>query len=236
LIKLKKESEILTGTVLDRLRNGLIVSCQASPGSPLANRGLMSYMAEAAEAGGAAAIRAEGLRDITDMKKAVSIPIIGLIKLKNENTPVVITPLLENIYELLEAGVDLIAVDATLRKRLNGTIGNEFVAQAKAIGAQVLADIDDLASAIEAEKSGALAVCTTLAGYTKGPEPTSPDIDLVKSCSSHCSVPVIAEGRFNTPELVQQAFAAGAWSVCVGSAITDPWHSTKRFIKFSQGK
>jgi N-acylglucosamine-6-phosphate 2-epimerase len=195
----------------------------------------MSFMAEAAESGGAAAIRAGGLRDISEIKKAVSIPIVGLIKLKSPDTPIVITPLLENIYELMEAGADLIAVDATLRKRLNGVLGNEFVAQAKAIGAQVFADIDDLESAVEAEKSGALAVCTTLAGYTKGILPTSPDLDLVKSCSSHCTVPVIAEGRFNSPELVKQAFEAGAWAVCVGSAITDPWLTTKRFIKFSRG-
>jgi putative N-acetylmannosamine-6-phosphate epimerase len=31
----------------------------------------MSFMAEAAESGGAAAIRAEGLRDISEIKKAV---------------------------------------------------------------------------------------------------------------------------------------------------------------------
>ena len=221
----------MTGAVIDRLRNGLIVSCQAAPGSPLANRGLMSYMAEAAEAGGAVAIRAEGLRDISEIKKAVSIPIVGLIKLKSENTPVVITPLLEHVYQLLEAGVDLIAVDATLRKRVDGTLGNDFVAQAKAIGAVVIADIDDLESAIAAEKSGAEAVFTTLSGYTKGEVPELPDLDLVKSCTTHCAVPVIAEGRYNSPELVSQAFDAGAWSVCVGSAITDPWLSTKRFIK-----
>lgn len=226
----------MTGAVLDRLRNGLIVSCQAALGSPLANRGLMSYMAEAAEAGGAVAIRAEGLRDITEIKKAVSIPIVGLIKLKSENTPVVITPLLEHVYQLLEAGVDLIAVDATLRKRADGTLGNDFVAQAKAIGAVVIADIDDLESAIAAEKSGALAVFTTLSGYTKGQVPEFPDLDLVKSCATHCAVPVIAEGRFNSPELVSQAFDVGAWSVCVGSAITDPWLSTKRFIKSINSK
>ncbi len=221
----------MTGAALDRLRNGLIVSCQAAPGSPLANRGLMSYMAEAAEAGGAAAIRTEGLRDIAEIKKAVSIPIIGLIKLKSEITPIVITPLLEHVYQLMEAGADLIAVDATLRKRVDGTFGNDFVAQAKAVGAQILADIDDLNSAIAAEKSGAIAVLTTLSGYTNGPVPEFPDIDLVKSCSNHCAVPVIAEGRYNSPELVSQAFDAGAWSVCVGSAITDPWLSTKRFVK-----
>ena len=221
----------MTGAALDRLRNGLIVSCQAAPGSPLSNRGLMSYMAEAAEAGGAAAIRTEGLRDIAEIKKAVSIPIIGLIKLKSEITPIVITPLLEHVYQLMEAGADLIAVDATLRKRVDGTFGNDFVAQAKAVGAQILADIDDLNSAIAAEKSGAIAVLTTLAGYTNGPVPEFPDIDLVKSCSNHCAVPVIAEGRYNSPELVSQAFDAGAWSVCVGSAITDPWLSTKRFVK-----
>ncbi len=221
----------MTGAALDRLRKGLIVSCQAAPGSPLANRGLMSYMAEAAEAGGAAAIRTEGLRDIAEIKKAVSIPIIGLIKLKSEITPIVITPLLEHVYQLMEAGADLIAVDATLRKRVDGTFGNDFVAQAKAVGAQILADIDDLNSAIAAEKSGAIAVLTTLSGYTNGPVPEFPDIDLVKSCSNHCAVPVIAEGRYNSPELVSQAFDAGAWSVCVGSAITDPWLSTKRFVK-----
>lgn len=226
----------MTGSALDRIRNGLIVSCQASPGSPLANRGLMSYMAEAAEAGGAVAIRAEGLRDISEIKKAVSLPIVGLIKLKSENTPVIITPLLENVYALMEAGVELIAVDATLRKRFDGTLGNDFVAQATAIGAQILADIDDLESAIAAEKSGAVAVCTTLSGYTNGPVPEFPDLDLVKSCTTNCSVPVIAEGRFNTPELTKEAFNAGAWSVCVGSAITDPWLSTKRFIKAINSK
>jgi N-acylglucosamine-6-phosphate 2-epimerase len=214
----------------------LIVSCQAAPGSPLANRGLMAYMAEAAEAGGAVAIRAEGLQDVKAIKEAVSIPIVGLIKLKSEETQVVITPLLENVYALLEAGVDLIAVDATLRKRIDGTPGNDFVAQAKAVGAQVVADIDNLESAIAAEKSGAVAVFTTLAGYTNGEVPEFPDLDLVKSCSSHCAVPVIAEGRYNSPELVNQAFNVGAWSVCVGSAITDPWLSTKRFIKAINSK
>jgi N-acylglucosamine-6-phosphate 2-epimerase len=227
-----RENKILTNSVLNKLRNGLIVSCQASPGSPLGNRGLMSYMAEAAEAGGAVAIRAEGLRDISDIRKTVSIPIIGLIKSKNPETPVIITPLLENIYSLLEVGADLIAVDATLRKRLDGSLGNEFVAKARASGAQILADIDDLESAVGAEKNGALAVCTTLAGYTSGPVPEFPDVDLVKSAVNHCSIPVIAEGRYHSPELVKQAFDAGAWSVCVGSAITDPWLSTKRFVRF----
>ena len=193
-------------------------------------------MAEAAEAGGAVAIRAEGLRDISEIRKVVSIPIIGLIKSNNPNTPVIITPLLEDVYALLEAGSDLIAVDATLRKRLDGALGQEFVAQAKAAGAQVLADIDDLNSALESEKSGAVAVCTTLAGYTSDLVPEFPDIDLVKSCSSHCAVPVIAEGRYHSPELVKQAFDAGAWSVCVGSAITDPWLTTKRFIKILKNK
>ena len=71
---------------------------------------------------------------------------------------------------------------------------------------------------------------TTLSGYTGGPVPLDPDLDLVAECARACTVPIIAEGRFNTPAQVAQAFAAGAWSVCVGGAITDPWKSTLRFV------
>ena len=91
----------MTQTFLDRVRNGLIVSCQAPDGSPLRGRNLMAVMAEAAEAGGAAAIRAEGLADIRSIRAAVTLPILGLIKAPSAGTPVIITPLLQHVQDLI---------------------------------------------------------------------------------------------------------------------------------------
>lgn len=215
---------------LEQVKGGLIVSCQATAG-PLKGRGLMAAMAEAAEAGGAAAIRAEGLNDIKAIKSVVKIPILGLIKLESRETPVIITPLLQNVVDLIEAGADMIAIDATLRKRANGELGPEFLSKARELGVPILADIDNLDAAIASEKARADAVSTTLAGYTGGAVPNEPDLDLVQECVAKLSIPVIAEGRFSTPEEVKAAFDAGAWSVCVGGAITDPYKSTIRFVK-----
>ena len=217
--------------LLKRLQNGLIVSCQAPSGSPLRGRGLMSAMAEAAAAGGACAIRAEGLDDVRSIKAAVDLPVIGLIKTIDEKTPVIITPLIQNVKDLIEAGADMVAVDATLRKRVDGLTGPEFVASVRQLGIPILADIDDLNSAIAAEAAGADAISTTLSGYTGGAIPEEPDLDLISQCVKATKIPVVAEGRFTTPKEVAQAFKSGAWSVCVGGAITDPWKSTIRFVQ-----
>jgi N-acylglucosamine-6-phosphate 2-epimerase len=214
-----------------KMQKGLIVSCQAPYESPMRKHQLMSFMAEAAEAAGAVAIRAEGLEDVSKIKATVSIPVIGLVKLKSANTPVIITPLLQNVADLLEAGADVIALDATLRSRADGENSSEFIAKARDLGAVILADIDCVEAAQNAEKAGAHAIATTLSGYTKDSTETVPDLDLVKACASVCSVPVIAEGRYYTPETMNLAFNYGAWAVCVGGAITDPWSTTKRFTE-----
>jgi len=220
----------MSKSFLDQVQGGLIVSCQAPDGSPLHGKGLMAVMAQAAEDGGAVAIRAEGLADIRSIKAAVSIPVLGLIKRKSEGSPVIITPLIQDVIDLIEAGADMIAVDATLRERLDGSQGPDFVAAARQLGIPILADVDHVGAALASEKNGADAVSSTLAGYTSSPTPKIPDIDLVAQCASQCLIPVIAEGRYYTPADVSKAFKAGAWSVCVGGAITDPWLSTKRFV------
>lgn len=222
---------LMTMNFLEQVHGGLIVSCQAPQGSPLRGRNLMAAMAEAAEAGGAAAIRAEGIEDIVTIRAAVRLPILGLIKAPSTQTSVVITPLLEHVSRLIEAGADMIAVDATIRTRADGSFGADFVARAQELGTPILADIDNIEAAVLAEKAGAAAVATTLSGYTSNLIPDDPDVELVRSCVERCSVPVIAEGRYSTPEEVGEAFNAGAWAVCVGSAITDPWTSTKRFVE-----
>ncbi len=43
--------------------------------------------------------------------------------------------------------------------------------------------------------------------------------------------PVLAEGHIDTPEKARQAVDAGAWAVCVGSAITRPHLLTEAFTE-----
>ena len=50
---------------------GIIVSCQALEGNPLRDSHALSIMAKAAELGGAKAIRANGVEDITAMRKVL---------------------------------------------------------------------------------------------------------------------------------------------------------------------
>ena len=42
---------------------------------------------------------------------------------------------------------------------------------------------------------------------------------------------IVAEGRFEQPEQLETAFAAGAHSVVVGTAITNPREITRRFAR-----
>ena len=76
------------------LTGGLIVSCQAYPGEPLRHPETMAQMAEAVVAGGAVAIRAQGLADISFIKGRTTVPLIGLWK--DGHDGVFITPTLRH--------------------------------------------------------------------------------------------------------------------------------------------
>jgi N-acylglucosamine-6-phosphate 2-epimerase len=213
------------------LPDGLIVSCQAPAGSPLRSPVHMAAMAQAALAGGARAIRAEGAADVAAIVHAVDLPVIGLRKLTVPGTEVYITPTLASAREVAAAGAALLAVDATLRPRHDGAMPEAFVRRLAAeLDVPVLADVDSLEAGLRARGAGAAAVATTLAGYTGGqPAPDGPDLELVARLAEALDCPVVAEGRYATPDQVRAAFAAGAFAVVVGTAITDPVALTRRF-------
>ena len=218
-------------TLFDSLRGGLIVSCQAPEGSPLREPYILARIAQAAEDAGAVAIRAEGLANVEAIKKEVSLPVIGLIK-RATNSPIYITPDISDVTDLANSGADIIAVDATERLREGDVTASEFLAQAvEAVGPlPIMADIDTLSSALAAERAGASIIGTTLSGYTGGPIPDHPDIQLVADIAKTATIPIIAEGRYHTAEEVKQALAHGAMAVCIGTTLTDPWTLTKRLV------
>jgi N-acylglucosamine-6-phosphate 2-epimerase len=218
---------------LERMRGGLVVSVQAAPESPLAAPEHLAAIARAVEAGGAVGIRTEGVAAIAAIREAVRVPVIGLVKRRAGGTDVYITPTVEDALAVVEAGADLIAVDATERPRADGVTGPQLVAAASAeVPGRIVADVDSLTAGRAAAEAGPAAVATTLSGYTGTTNAqaatTGPDVDLVAELAREIDVPVLAEGRYATERDVAAAFAAGAFAVVVGTAITDPGALTRR--------
>lgn len=110
----------------DKVKNKLIVSCQALSDEPLHSSFIMGRMALAAKTGGACGIRANSIEDIKEIRKTVDLPIIGIIKKDYDNSPIYITPTMDEIDKLVESKVDVIALDATDRKRPNHANLKEF--------------------------------------------------------------------------------------------------------------
>jgi N-acylglucosamine-6-phosphate 2-epimerase len=217
----------------DSLRGGLIVSCQALPEEPLFGSLFMARLAVAARLGGAAGLRANTPVDIAAIKAAVpGLPLIGLWKVVVAGfDDVYITPRLSDARAVSDAGAEIIAVDATLRPHPEGSAATLIRAVKAATGRAVLADIDDEASALAAIEAGADAVSTTLSGYTPtSPRLPGPDLGLIERLAARrLPVPILAEGRFHTPEQARAALDAGAFAVVVGGAITRPAQITERF-------
>lgn len=211
--------------------HGLIVSCQAEPDSPLAGPRFMAAFAACAARAGAVAIRARGGEDVAAIKAAVELPVIGLTKRRLDGYEVYITPGERDLAELLAAGADAVALDVTPRPRPDGASLAELIEMVHRAGLPVLADISTADEGIAAEALGADAVSTTLSGYTPySPNLPGPDLDLVRDLAARLSCPLIAEGRYQTPELAAEAIAAGARAVVVGTAITEPIAIARRFV------
>ncbi|MFD4901672.1 N-acetylmannosamine-6-phosphate 2-epimerase [Streptomyces sp. NPDC057699] len=213
----------------DTLKGRLIVSCQAPPGDPMRETATLVRLALSAVAGGGSAIRANEPEVVAAITGAVDLPVIGLWK--DGDTGVYITPTVRHALAIVEAGAAVVAADATDRPRPDGSTFAELVTAVHAAGALVMADVSTLAEGIAAAEQGADFVSTTLSGYVPGtPKQTGPDLGLVTSLSAAISVPVVAEGRINTPEEAAEALARGAHSVVVGTAITAPTALTARFV------
>ncbi|KAA9148660.1 putative N-acetylmannosamine-6-phosphate 2-epimerase [Microbacterium lushaniae] len=200
----------------------LVVSCQAYPPNPLSGSATMALMAQAAELGGAEGIRANGLADVSAIAATVAIPVIGIDKIGSDG--VFITPDAETAMALFRAGATVVAMDGTQRERRNGRSFAEEIARIRdAGGGAVMADVDDLRAGVAAAEAGADAVATTLSGYTSGgTHPVEPDLDLIAALVAEVDCPIVAEGRIRTAADLIAARQAGAWTVVMGTAVTNP--------------
>ena len=196
----------------------------------------MAAMARAAQIGGAVGIRANGPDDIRAIKAAVPLPIIGIYKIRDPEFEPYITPTFEAAKEIAEAGAHIIAVDATLRPHPKNLSAAELIAQIKTLGLPVMADISTLEEGIAAADAGADIVATTMSGYTPySRQSDEPDFALIEELSRAVEVPIIAEGRIQTPEQARQAIDLGAHAVVVGTAITRPDVITRRYVEALHG-
>lgn len=218
------------------MKGRMIVSCQALPEEPLHSSYIMGRMAAAAKEGGAAGIRANTKEDITEIKKNVDLPIIGIVKRDYADSEVYITPTMREIEELMAVGPEIIALDATSSLRPQGKTLEEFYQEVRsAYPSQLLmADCSTVEEALHADRMGFDFIGTTLVGYTKqsrGLKIESDDFAIIKEIMRSVSHEVIAEGNINTPEKVRRVMDLGVYSVVVGSAITRPQIITKQFVE-----
>ena len=197
---------------------------------PLHSPFIMGRMALAAEQGGASGIRAQSMADILEIQKNVNLPIIGIVKRNYEDSDIYITPTKKEVDELLAVGCEMIALDATVRPRPNGEKLEDLVQYIKNHGVEVMADCSTYEECVAAEKMGFDCVSTTLCGYTSySKNIDGPNIELIEKLVKDLHIPVIAEGKINTPEDLKAVLESGAYCAVVGGAITRPQNITKRF-------
>ena len=221
---------------ISQIYKKLIVSCQALPEEPLHSSFIMGRMAKAAKEGGACGIRANSREDIEEIKRNVELPIIGIVKKEYADSPVYITPTMREVDALVEAGADIIALDATGSRRPGGVLLDDFVEEIRNRypGQPLMADCSTVEEVLHADRLGFDFLGTTLVGYTEqsaGKQIEENDFEIIRQILEKVNHPVIAEGNINTPQKARRVLEIGCYSVVVGSIITRPQVITRTFTE-----
>jgi len=226
--------------IVENLKNKVVVSVQAMPEEPLYKVEPMTAMMQSVINGGAGGLRVAGARDVKIAKELFSGPVIGLTKPeklpKNWMEVVYITPTVEQINGLINAGADIVAFDGTSRPRETSSL-EELIECIKSQGKLAMADISNFEEGMNCEKLGVDILSTTLSGYTSytASDSTEPDFELLENLVKNSKLPVVLEGRTWEPSQVKKAFELGAHCVVIGSAITRPQLITRRFVDVVKG-
>ena len=221
----------------DLIPRGLIVSVQLDESEPLHTPQHCALFAQAAMAGGAVAIRGEGIANLPEIRATTRIPLIGCTRSSYQDDGwVLVTPDMQAVDTLVRLGMDVVALDATLRVRPNGLDGIRFLAEVRKRHPSlvILADVSGYEEGVHAADVGASALSTVLYGRTQETYELSLDIDsqldLIHRLSSAVPVPVLAEGFIWSTSDAARAVDAGAYGLIVGGAITRPRVITQLFV------
>ena len=220
--------------LLQQLQGHIVVSCQAYEGEALFGAGMMAAMAQAAKDGGAAGIRANSPADIRAIRQRTGLPVIGIWKRQYADSDVYISPTLQDVLAICEAGAEVVAMDATDRRRPDNQRLADIVSGVRSQYPNValMADISTYEEGLAAERLGFDIVATTLSGYTPySRQQEGPDYELLKKLAAHLRVPVAAEGKIRHADEAERCFALGAHIVIIGSAITRPQLLTRSFVE-----
>lgn len=225
---------------IEKMKGGLIVSCQVQHDDPIYTDYTHVIMAKAAQWAGAVAIRANSPEQIADIKKEVDLPIIGLYKQWADHSDVFITPNLDAVDQIVAAGVDIIALDCTFQLNHEGERAIELLPKVKAKypDIPVFADVSNIEEAKLAVEYGADIVAPTLYGYTEATQHIEgADYRMFGQFTRELSdqAYVMMEGHVYTPEDAMKCIFLGAHAVVVGSAITRPHLIAKRFVDLLSG-
>ncbi len=226
--------------ILESFKEGLIVSCQVQHDDPIYTDDMVVKMAEAAKWAGAVGLRANSPEQIKAIKQQVDLPLIGLWKIWHDDTDVFITPTMKEVHAIWEAGAEIIALDCTNQVTHEKTIAWDLIKQVKKElpEAIIFADVSNYEEAKRAIENGADIVAPTLYGYTKATAHIegADYREFARMCRDFKEdAYVMMEGHLYTPEDAMKCIYLGAHAVVVGSAITRPHLTAKRFVDLLGG-